>query len=394
MTTGTANTGLGKRTLTGNTTGSNNTAVGAGALNANVAGGNNTAVGFQALTFNTASNNTATGYQVLFNNSTGSTNTAAGYQALLSNTTGFSNVADGYQALIGNTSGFNNTACGLRGMFSNTTGSCNTTLGYAANVSVGNLTNATAIGCLSIVNASNKIRLGDATVTVIEGQVAYTFPSDGRFKFNVTEEVKGLDFITKFQEFLTQNMPEADRAEYLQKDFGPSTAVRQSGFIAQEVEQVAKQVNYDFNGVHKPVDANDNYSVAYAEFVVPLVKAVQEQQQMITQQQQQIDMLQKQVVQLTTAQNNAGAEAAKVNAVNGVKMYPNPTGGMITLTTQAMDAASIEVYDMAGTRVYQAALKAATTNHEIDLSAYPRGMYSVKVMAKGQEVSSQKLVLQ
>jgi hypothetical protein len=45
-------------------------------------------------------------------------------------------------------------------------------------------------------------------------------------------------------------------------------------------------------------------------------------------------------------------------------------------------------------RVYQSALKGATSTHQIDLSAYPRGMYSVKVMARGQEVSNQKIVLQ
>ena len=48
----------------------------------------------------------------------------------------------------------------------------------------GNLTNATAIGNGALVNASNKIRLGNAQVTVIEGQVAFTFPSDKTQKEN------------------------------------------------------------------------------------------------------------------------------------------------------------------------------------------------------------------
>jgi hypothetical protein len=41
-------------------------------------------------------------------------------------------------------------------------------------VSAGNLTNATAGGFNTVVNASNKIRLGNTFVTVIEGQVAFT----------------------------------------------------------------------------------------------------------------------------------------------------------------------------------------------------------------------------
>ena len=52
-------------------------------------------------------------------------------------------------------------------------------------MSVGNLTNATAIGSGATVNASNKVRLGNTLVTVIEGQVAFTFPSDRTNKENL-----------------------------------------------------------------------------------------------------------------------------------------------------------------------------------------------------------------
>ena len=52
--------------------------------------------------------------------------------------------------------------------------------------------------------------------------------------------------------------------------------ITQTGFIAQEVEAAAKKVNYDFNGVNIPKNSQELYSVSYAEFVVPLVKAVQE----------------------------------------------------------------------------------------------------------------------
>ena len=47
-----------------------------------------------------------------------------------------------------------------------------------------NLTNATAIGFGANVSASNKIRLGNTAVMVIEGQVAFTFPSDKTKKEN------------------------------------------------------------------------------------------------------------------------------------------------------------------------------------------------------------------
>jgi hypothetical protein len=51
-------------------------------------------------------------------------------------------------------------------------------------VSAGDLTNATAIGATAIVNASDKVRLGNTAVTVIEGQVAFTSVSDKTKKEN------------------------------------------------------------------------------------------------------------------------------------------------------------------------------------------------------------------
>ena len=58
-----------------------------------------------------------------------------------------------------------------RSLDSNTTGGQNTVLGANADVSTGALSNATAIGYGAIVNASNKIRLGNSSVTVLESQV-------------------------------------------------------------------------------------------------------------------------------------------------------------------------------------------------------------------------------
>lgn len=60
------------------------------------------------------------------------------------------------------------------------------------------MTNATAIGANAVVDASNKIRLGDAAVTVIEGQVAYTFTSDANAKENF-QPVDGADVLRKLR---------------------------------------------------------------------------------------------------------------------------------------------------------------------------------------------------
>ena len=52
--------------------------------------------------------------------------------------------------------------------------------------------------------------------------------------------------------------------------------------FAQEVAQAANECQYNFSGVEVPKDDQEGlYKLRYAEFVVPLVKAVQEQQEMI-----------------------------------------------------------------------------------------------------------------
>ena len=131
--TGTFNTGVGPRALSGNNTGTSNTAVGSDALSQNTTGSNNTAVGLAALLSNTtSSNNTALGRSALAGNTTGASNTGVGRLALGSNTTGSDNAAIGSLALSGNTTGANNTALGSSALAANTTGVFNTAVGSSA----------------------------------------------------------------------------------------------------------------------------------------------------------------------------------------------------------------------------------------------------------------------
>jgi hypothetical protein len=216
-TTGSGNTATGRWALIGNTTGTNNTATGITALQSNCSspcqygtlqlGSGNTATGAGALFSNTdGSGNTATGVDALHTNCAspcyygegvgGGQNTATGTSALYNNTTGSDNTADGNTALNRNTTGSSNAAIGVNALFSNTAGNFNTAIGFNADVAQGNLSNATAIGYGAVVNASDKIRLGNSFVTVIEGQVPFTFTSDKNQKENF-EPVHGEAVLAK-----------------------------------------------------------------------------------------------------------------------------------------------------------------------------------------------------
>jgi len=218
------------------------------------------------------------------------------------------NTAIGSKALQITNTGAQNTAVGYHAGITNTTGSQNTYLGNIAGTTSGAaLTNYTAVGYNagnSGTPASNWIDLGNTSVSEIRAQVtAITAYSDARIKDNVQENVPGLAFITRLRP-VTYNL-NIHRQHDITFDGQPDNTdwegkydiekITQSGFIAQEVEKAANEVGYDFNGLHKPSGPHDLYGLGYTNFVMPLVKAVQEQQQMIEQQQKTITEQQKSV---------------------------------------------------------------------------------------------------
>ena len=77
----------------------------------------------------------------------------------------------------------------------------------------------------------------------------------------------------------------------------------QTGFVAQDVEKTAKSLDYDFSGVD--VDENGIYALRYAEFVVPLVKAVQELSEQNDRLQEQVNELTGLVYQLLDKESNS-----------------------------------------------------------------------------------------
>jgi hypothetical protein len=224
--------------------------------------------------------NTALGDEAFKANTSGQRNTAVGYKSLIASNGG-SNTAIGFYALGANTSGDHNTAVGSNAIYSNTTGNYNTAIGYNAFYS-GTYSNSVAIGYNASISGNNQIHLGNTSITEIKGQVSFTTYSDGRIKENVKEDVGGLNFILKLRP-VTYNI-NLDK-ENLLLGIGDDAdlpnkydieKVKKTGFIAQEVEAAAREVDYDFSGIQKPKHEKDLYGLSYAEFVVPLVKSVQE----------------------------------------------------------------------------------------------------------------------
>ena len=298
-----------------NTIGLNNTATGSYTLSNNTSGERNTAFGALALANNvTGSANTALGYQALVGVSSGNSNTAGGYQSGYALTSGTANTLYGWRsgALIGtandnaifgydagsSATGGENTLIGSYAGHSMTGGTQNTYIGRQTDGALTSLTNSTALGYGTSVSASNKVRLGNSSVTVIEGQVSFTSPSDARFKENIQDDVQGLDFIMKLRP-VSYNFNRLSFAKHIkentegrEEELTALSKIRSVGFLAQDVEKLVQQNNFTgFDAVHAPTNENDNYGISYSQFVIPLVKAVQEQQKTIEELKKKIERL-------------------------------------------------------------------------------------------------------
>ncbi|MEO6165983.1 MAG: tail fiber domain-containing protein [Chitinophagales bacterium] len=453
-TTGNSNTANGYRALYSNSTGSLNTANGYGALYSNTTANHNNANGYKSLYYNSTGNdNTATGYFSLLFNTTGSENTANGMNALFANSTGNQNTGNGTYALYSNSAGAYNTAIGSLALYSNSTGSNNVATGYSAlaystgtgntangyfalasnttgqfntgiglqaDLSIGSLGNSTAIGYFSYVSASNQVRIGNTNITSIGGLVDWTFTSDKRVKKNVKANVPGLAFINKLQP-VTFNFDLTEMDKILQrpalktqdgntfKSTPEQLASRKAkeeiiytGFIAQDVEKAAQELDFDFSGVDAAKNEKDLYGLRYAEFVVPLVKAVQElsaandeKDTKISELQQQIDELKVDIQFLAT-----GNTVANDITLSGAKLEqnnPNPFSQATVIRYNlptTFSSAQIVITNQSGKVLKQVNISGAGKGKlNVDAGSLSAGTYNYSLVVDGIIIDTRKMEL-
>jgi hypothetical protein len=151
-----------------------------------------------------------------------------------------------------------------------------------------NYTRGGSFGYLASATASNEYITGNTVTSQIGGYEPWSNVSDGRFKINVQENIPGLAFINALrpvtyevdgeaiEKFIRGRDGYAALDKSYREDLENPDRKTESGFIAQEVEMAAQALGYNFDGVNIPQNERDPYALAYAVFVTPLVKAVQE----------------------------------------------------------------------------------------------------------------------
>ncbi len=329
--TGNSNVAIGWLTLNNDTASNVNIAIGLVAMRDHQGGDANIALGSYALQGQDTltaqrSENIAIGREAMryclscsynisigsfsnFNQKKGQQNIAIGQNAMYLDSMGYRNIAIGYRALSGLPDwnvDTGNVAIGTAAM-DQYQGKYNTAVGHQASFFLSGQpyrVNATSLGYLAIATDSNQVRIGNTAVNSIGGYAPWSNLSDGRFKVDAnTDGVPGLDFIMglrpityhldieNLNKFIYGDSKEARIMTALARAEGKDNELM-CGFVAQEVDSLVKALGYDsFYGVDRPDNNLTPYALRYSIFVVPLVKAVQQQQKTIEQQQNLINQL-------------------------------------------------------------------------------------------------------
>ncbi len=458
------NTALGSNALHANVSGGGNTAYGAFALQYNNSGSGNIATGSQALMFNISGyGNVAVGGSAMIQNIDGGENTAVGGLALASNQNGKGNVAMGSNALYNSNTdyvvavgdyafeqlktGVQDVALGSKAG-NQTKGSYNSYVGYNAgffdntsdNTAIGNLagwkvangagctyvgsnagpttaglTNTTGIGYNVTPTASNQVRIGNSAVTSIGGQVSWSSLSDGRFKRNMKENVPGLAFINLLKP-LTYTFDHASIRKFrgeeakgadgkAAKDASLDDKLIHTGFVAQDVEAAAKKMNFDFDGVDAPKNDKDAYGIRYAEFVVPLVKAVQELSKINDDKDSRINDLEERLAKVeallssktaTVSGTQSAAVATSAKAAFLEQNTPNPSGSTTTIRytlPQQYSKAQILVMDNQGRTIQNISLTSNKGSVQVDVSKLSAGSYRYSLLVDNTIVAAKQMIV-
>lgn len=367
------------KSFNGSAANSQNVAIGLDALGSTVGGHHNTAVGAEAMRNNVSGiNNVAVGYQAAYNHNIGFGAVALGAGAMHDHVNYFS------------TSGDYNTAVGPYSMYTGK-GMGITSVGYSSDVDPTNTKSyITAYGYNTVETRANVLRIGEVnTLSSIETQVAYVAASDARLKYNVKDStILGTDFIMKLRP-VTYNLNGQKANEILRSKSAPVTAAkpiqldaevveasknkRHTGFLAQEVETAAKELNYKYAPVNVPQESNELYGINYNGFVMPLVKTIQEQQELIAGNQKMAEVLARQLL----VQDDAISKAAAYVTAE------RTAGNTISIRAASAPGTNAELLDLNMATVHSGVVNHAG-DFEVPGAQLNAGLYYVMVTDQGK----------
>jgi hypothetical protein len=281
------------------TTGDRNTFLGFGAGSLETTGDNNIGIGhlaYQSIFGQGGIFNTAVGSSALGNGSTGSSNVAIGPSAMSGSSavvvSGDRNTAVGSSSLTDVTSGSDNAGLGNLSLGDVTSGSNNAGLGNFAGRTLTTGNNNTLLGNgagwtfspFVVTTESNRVVVGNNSITHAYIQVAFTVTSDARDKTDVEPISHGLDLIDRLNP-VTFKWDKRSKYWVMDEDGNvidkpaPDGTHKEdqpfAGFLAQEVQQAIQEVGFT-DQIIVDTEQDENWKLKETALIPVLVKAIQE----------------------------------------------------------------------------------------------------------------------
>ena len=212
----------------------------------------------------------------------------------------------------------------------------------------------------------------------------------------IRKDVAGLDFINALSpvsytldKSAINNFLKIPDSVQVANNAAKAIPQRQIGFVAQEVEAIVKKSGYVFSGIEAPQNEEDPYTIRYAEFVVPLVKAVQELTAQVEDLRQQLKKY-----------SNESTTTQQIAMNTGAFLYQNSPNPFSANTEIQMDIpeshqqANVIIYNLEGKQLKNIEVSArgkATVN--ISGNELGAGMYLYTLMVDGNVVDTKRLIL-
>ena len=217
----------------------------------------------------------------------GSGNTFVGTNAGFVHASGDRNTAIGTLALGSATSGERNTAIGDAAGFhdSNLSMDRNTLIGRQAGATsaTNGTENSICIGYQALSAGTNTVRLGNTSITAINGQVTFSATSDSRDKTDIVDNPVGLSYVNTINSKCFRQNPRGRytdfETEVLDQEAHEAGALKNSnrtiGFLAQDMQAELDELEIgDFDFVDN--SDSEHLSIKHGELTAILWKAVQE----------------------------------------------------------------------------------------------------------------------
>jgi hypothetical protein len=177
-----------------------------------------------------------------------------------------------------------------------------------------------------------------------------------------------------------------------------------TGFVAQDVEKAAKELNYDFSGVDAAKSDKDLYALRYNDFIMPLVKAVQDLSKMndkkdsiITDLKTRVEKLEAMMMSAQSSTSVDKQQSVKISSAALEQNMPNPFHSATKINymlSQQFSSSKIIITDKSGKTLKEINISGSGKGSlNVDASTLSAGAYQYSLYINGKLMDTKQMIL-